>query len=322
VVLIVIIGLRYRVGPDWDAYRTHMDGVSASSWVEASMTKDPAYWLLNWFANTIGAEVWLINIVCAIIYVVCLFRLCETTLNPWLGIAVAMPFMGIVVGMNYTRQSAALGFVLLSIVALQRNQVLRFAVLGVVGALFHATAIIVLPLGALAATRRRVWRWAWICVASALAYVALLESSIESLSENYLGGQMLSGGTVVRVLMNGFAAICIFIVAGNRQISPFVQKLWRGYALSFVPFLGAIIFLPPLTVIDRLALYWMPLQLYGFANLPEIVKKLELKGIASVAILVCYAAVQFIWFTYGNFSYYWKPYRFYPWEFLLGRSGS
>ncbi len=43
-----------------------------------------------------------------------LVQFCRKQPLPWLALAVAAPFIIIVVGMGYTRQSVALGFILLS----------------------------------------------------------------------------------------------------------------------------------------------------------------------------------------------------------------
>jgi hypothetical protein len=318
-VLIAIVGLRYRVGPDWDNYLAHLDTVSASSASEAIRTSDSAYWLLNWFANYTGQGVWLINVICATIYLTGLFCLSRRTSNPWLGVTVAIPFMVIVLGMNYTRQSAALGFVFYAIIALERGKSKAFGVLGIAASIFHKSAVVTLPLGAFAATSRRLVRWLAVAALTGIAYVLFLEKSATSLTENYIEGQMISDGTVVRVLMNVLGAGCVFIVVANREISPAARKFWIRYSLSTIPFFIAIIVLPPLTVIDRLALYWTPLQIYAFAHLPGAFKRWGVEKLALAFIIGCYALVQFIWLTYANFSFAWKPYRFYPLEALFHR---
>ena len=42
-----------------------------------------------------------------------LFRICRQQPNPWLALVVATPFLIIVVGMGYTRQAAAMGFLMI-----------------------------------------------------------------------------------------------------------------------------------------------------------------------------------------------------------------
>ena len=66
-ILILIIGLRYKVGPDWDNYLMHLDTEAASTWHEAILTSDPAYWLLNWVANVTDYGIWLVDLVCDVV---------------------------------------------------------------------------------------------------------------------------------------------------------------------------------------------------------------------------------------------------------------
>lgn len=329
VVLALVIGLRFQVGPDWDLYLTHLESLSASTWINAviNVNGDPAYWLLNWLANVTGCGIWLVNVVSAAIYVYGMFVLAKETASPWLAVTVAMPFMGIVIGMNYTRQAAAMGFIFLAVVALGNSKVLRFACLVVAAAMFHKTAAIILPLGVLVVSknmRNRYAAWikyagngAVIAIVCLLIYYLFLADSSTAFIENYLTGQMVSGGTVVRVLMNSLAAACMVLVRRNHWISLEKRKFWSRYAWSTLPFLVAIIVLPPLTMIDRLAFYWMPLQVYVFGQLPGALQRSGLKNIAKTAITMSYATVLLVWLNYGNFSFAWKPYRFYPVEVLI-----
>ncbi|MEN9581894.1 MAG: hypothetical protein RJA70_4903 [Pseudomonadota bacterium] len=318
VFLTLIIGLRVEVGVDWGNYLDHYDTAASSTLLQAMQTNDPAYGFLNWVAAAMGLKIWLVNLVCAAVYVTGIVILCREFPNPWLGMTIAVPFMGIVVGMNYTRQSAALGCIFWAIVALQREKSLRFAILVVIGALFHRTAAIVFPLGALMYSPNRYWRLFWVTGGFILAYYVFLAESSDNLIETYWRNPMVSDGTVVRVLMNGTAGLCILILGKRFEVSDRVFRFWRLYAVTSIPFIVAIIALPPLTAIDRIALYWMPLQVYAFAHLPAAVRKWGLSGIAEAAAVLGYASVQFVWLVYATYSFAWFPYKFYPLEYLFG----
>jgi hypothetical protein len=110
---ILIIGLRYRVGGDWDAYVELFNNARHMSFSGALNSGDPGFWALNWVAgHYVGNEVWVVNLTCAAVFGWGLFRLCSVQPRPWLAFAVAIPYLVIVVAMGYQRQAVALGFLM------------------------------------------------------------------------------------------------------------------------------------------------------------------------------------------------------------------
>jgi|GEM_PF-5594608 len=69
-------------------------------------------------------------------------------------------------------------------------------------------------------------------------------------------------------------------------------------------------FLPSSTVVDRLALYILPLQLGILSRLPGTV----IGPALGWGVVVVYSfLVQFVWLNYAAHANYWVPYQFYPW---------
>ena len=151
--LTLLIGLRHEVGGDWRTYFEQIEGLQGGSFSDALTSKDPAYSVLAWLAIQFGAGVYLVNLVCAIFFVSGLIVFCRSQPNPWLALAVAVPYMVIVVAMGYTRQGVAIGIVMLGLVALSQSNNLRFVLWIGLAAAFHKSAIILLPLAVLAMIR-------------------------------------------------------------------------------------------------------------------------------------------------------------------------
>ena len=64
------------------------------------------------------------------------------------------------------------------------------------------------------------------------------------------------------------------------------------------------------TALDRVALYFIPLQLVAFAYLPDAIGWPGERNQNSVAgILLYYAAVMFVWLNFATHSYFWIPYK-------------
>ena len=64
------------------------------------------------------------------------------------------------------------------------------------------------------------------------------------------------------------------------------------------------------TALDRMALYFIPLQLVTFAYLPDAIGRPGGRNHSIIAvILLYYAAVMFVWLNFATHSKYWIPYQ-------------
>ena len=141
VLLVLIVGFRYQVGADWDVY------INAIAKFEGlGKVRDPGYDFLNWLAVKFDQEIVLVNFIAAIFFSYGLVIFCRNQALPSLSMLVAFPYMVSVVAMGYTRQSIALGFFMLGLVALENGNYWRYIKLILFSALFHASALLLLPL--------------------------------------------------------------------------------------------------------------------------------------------------------------------------------
>ena len=155
VALTVMIGFRYRVGGDWGAYFDYLQLARQMDILETLRRDDPGYRLLNEIGLLTGWDMVFVNTVSGLIFSIGLLAFCRSLPRPWLALAVAVPYLVIVVSMGYTRQSIAIGLVMLGLVALGRRRAVLFIVWTLIAALFHRSAIIMLPVVALTATKNR-----------------------------------------------------------------------------------------------------------------------------------------------------------------------
>ena len=315
VFMTLIIGLRFEVGVDWWTYLIHLDNVVGLTWLEsAQQSKDPAYGLLNWLAASTGSGVWVTNLSCAIIFVSGLLMFCRRLPNAWLAVSVAVPYIGVVMAMNYTRQGAAFGLVLWALVALHEQRILRFVCFLILAGLFHKTAILLIPLGAVVVTQHRALTIVWVIVAAIVTFFVMIAEVQQGLYEQYIVGRMDSDGAWIRVMMNA-APACIFLVLRKRfDFPPSKNTLYMWLSVIALLFIPAMILSPSTTVVDRIALYFMPLQLVIYAYLPLVLQPAGLRIPVALFVVCGYALVLFVWLNYSNFHDSWIPYRFYPLE--------
>lgn len=317
-VFALVIGYRDSVGGDWAAYLDHFDFVAGASLGEVIMLSDPGHYLLNWFSGELGAGIFGVNLVSGAIFMTGVVLFCRSLPRPWLAMAAAVPYLIIVVGMGYTRQSVALGFALLGLLALRRQDLVRFTIWILVGAAFHKTAVVLLPIAVLAKTRNRYWTIVWIALVSAAGYLLFLQDTLETMYASYIEAEYQSEGALVRLAMNALPAALLLLGWKRFRLHPGEARLWAWCAVISLALLATFYLSPASTALDRLALYMLPLQLVVFTHLPDTVGRQRSMQLACVAIIVFYyAAVQFIWLNYAKNAEFWLPYRFFPFEQYL-----
>lgn len=320
VALALVVGWRHEVGGDWFNYlgnfqRAFFDSQYADWW-----WNDPGYRLLEWVAMQAGWGIQGVNLMAAAVFAYGLVLFCRHLPRPWLALAVAVPYLVIILGMGYSRQGVALGCLMAGLVGLGQGRVVRFVAWTVLGATFHKSAVLLLPMAALAASQSRLFTTAWVGVVVAVAYVLLLEDSVQALQAGYLEAEYQSEGALVRLLMNALPAALLLWKRHRFAVTLPQQRLWFWMALAALGLLALFFVSPSSTALDRLGLYLLPLQLMVFAYLPEVLGRQSGKGNRPwvLAVLAYYATVEFVWLNYATHAFAWLPYRWYPLEWWLG----
>jgi hypothetical protein len=310
VITALLIGLRYRVGGDWDTYDYWFSYAGRGDLGRVLKFGDPAYQVLNWAAAHAGFEVWTVNLVCGAIFAWGLWRFCKSQPEPWLAFAVAIPYMVIVIAMGYTRQAVALGIIMAGLASFDRNSsTVRFAIYVAIAALFHKTAVVAFPLVALANPRNRTLNLLIVAATSVLLYDVFLGDAMEQFVEHYIKTRYSSQGAGIRVGMTLVAAIVLWIGRGQLALTDTESRLWRNFAIAAVAALVLLFVLPSSTAVDRMSLYIIPLQLAVLSRVPLATGSL----MGGRAVVLGYSAlVEFVWLNYAQFAKAWVPYQFYP----------
>jgi hypothetical protein len=316
VVLTLMIGLRYQVGGDWNVYAVTFRSVTLRPLdVALSRTPDEAvYTIMNWLVGKAGFQIWLVNLICAVPFIAGLTAFCRQQPNPWLAFAVAAPLFIIVVGMGYTRQAAAAGFMLIGMAGLTRGRSFAWFVgWALLGSAFHTSLLIFIPVMAVVVFRATfLWLLAFI-IAMAVAYYVILPTALERYSVGYIHNVYEAKGAIFRIVPNAFAGL--FVVAFPKQFAsnPMELKVWRGWGwLALIAF-GAFFLVASSVIIDRLSIYLLPLQIFVLARLPNAFRADRKPSLAlTVFVLIYSALVLFFWLNFANNARYWVPYRLYP----------
>jgi hypothetical protein len=314
-----MVGFRHEVGGDWFNYQRHVDEMFGVPFALAFEHEEPLYNLLNWLGANVGGEQYLANFVCAIFFSAGLVTFCRVQPRPWLALTVAVPYLITVLGMGYTRQGVAVGTAMFGLAALADGGFLRYGAWTGIGALFHKSAVVLVPIVFLSNNRQRVIALLLMGMLSLFLYYFLFRDTTDSYIKNYVQAEMASSGAAIRVAMTALPAL-IFLLARERfELEPNELALWTWQAVFALFFVILLKVVPSSTAVDRVALYWIPLQLFVWSRIPDAfgVPDGRNEGL-NLAVILYSATVHAIWLNFAANSRYWLPYKWYPWILVFG----
>ena len=322
---ILLIGLRYEVGGDWDNYLAYFDRVRGRDLtldliLGGAYGNATAYITLSWVALKLGLgglAIYFVNTVCAAIFMVGLIKYCQKQPMPWIALAVAIPYMVCAVAMGYTRQATALGFLLWGLSVLRAGNEKKYFALIVLGSFFHLSVIITLPFILL--TREKISRRGYLLFGSFLVGLFFLFITIETGGRNLLENFQIileytatrgSAGAAIRTYLNALPVlVSLFFLSRIKMIST-DYKIIKWMAIA------SIIAIPALslstTLVDRLGLYLMPLQVALWPRLIAVQRNKLQRSFWTSMIIVFYGLVLFVFFNFAIHAEWWLPYRMWP----------
>ena len=312
--LIFIIGLRHEVGGDWLNYIKNYEGLEGISFSDAlrepMVVQDLGFGVLHWFSLNYFNGIYTTNVVCAAIFVAGLVRVCKNMPIPWLALAVSIPYLVIVVATGYTRQAAAIGFIMWGLIDLMNGKQFKFYVMVMFGVLFHKTALFMLPVGFLYVNSiTNLKNIIFFLFFFVLAFVGFMAEHISRLIYFYVEDTygMESSGAVIRVAMNVASAL-VFLYFRKVWAERYSDaRLWVIFSLtSLVMFSLAFVVS---TVVDRMALYFIPMQIIILSRAPLFITNTYNRTIFILSILLLYIGALFVWLNFGQFSSNWLPYK-------------
>ena len=310
VALTIIIGFRYDVGGDWSNYFRYLISAANLDFRDLADLQDPGYWAFNILSVRLGLGMTGVNLLGALLFSAGLVFFCRRMPRPWLALASAVPYLVIVVAMGYTRQGIAIGLAMIGLMMLSRKKFVSFAIWVLLGALFHKSAVLLIPIAGLTVSNNRFLTIGLITAATFLGYFVLLQDQAAGLISVYTDETIESAGALIRLAMN-FVPAALFLLYRQRfRLSQGEMHLWTILSLIAVAMFLAFFLTSLSTALDRMGLYIIPLQMVVFSHLPDVLGRHGKRNQSIVAlILLYYAAVIFVWLVFANHSHRWIPYQ-------------
>jgi hypothetical protein len=115
-------------------------------------------------------------------------------------------------------------------------------------------------------------------------------------------------------------SICypFFLLWRNRfNLNDTGRQFWTWMATGAMLFIPALAVSPSSTAVDRVALYWIPIQIFVWSRLPQALNVGPRSELFIRQLVVVYSfSVMLVWLFFGVHSFAWIPYKFYPFELI------
>lgn len=302
--------LRYRVGADWSAYARMYEFASTSDLAGTMRIADPLFATLLWLSARLGLGIYFMNGLCGFLLVYGVCRVSVRMREPWLAVCAAVPYILIVVGMGYIRQAAAIGTILIALASLARGRTYLAVAQLVVAALFHSTSVLVWPLFALAIAHRNRLRLTLVITGGALGFYFLVTRLLNQFSNVYFQAEYESSGAIVRILFSVAASLLLLVRWRSFAVGERVRVIWLGMATANLVCFVALFVSSSSTAIDRISLYFAPVQILVYGNLPQFLGFSRRTGfLIRFLALATIVAVQLVWLVFATHADKWVPYR-------------
>lgn len=309
--LVLLIGSRHEVGGDWGSYIKYFDFLGTQNFSEIfSITQDPGYTTLNWLLSSYGQSIYLVNTICGSIFSYGLIKFCRALPRPFLALTAAFPYLILVVAMGYTRQSVAIGLSLLALLHLSRTKYSLFFLMIMIAATFHKTALLLVGILFLASQKNRFLIIILLGIFAAILAQSYLYESYARLIKYYVLEEYASEGAFIRIFMLLIPSILLLTWPHRFNMQTLEKKLWKWISRFSILFFILLLVTDLSTALDRMALYFLPIQLIVFSYLPEFFRSNSgFDKVMIILIVIYFALVQFVWLFFATHALYWLPYQ-------------
>ncbi|MFS1909688.1 EpsG family protein [Vibrio sp. 10N.286.48.B7] len=299
--LTILFGFRYEVGADWFNYIHAFEEYKyRDNFFE---TVEVGYRGLNYLAVYLGFDIIFVNVICIFLFsLLSILSLHKLKLNPYYFMAVVAPYHLVMSGMNYSRQSVALSFILMAVSFLLNNRKIGYflCLLGAIS--FHKSAVIFILLYFLKIKIKYLIP-AVLFVGTATIYFMLGEYSTLYLESS----RYESAGFILRY---GYLMICLLVLYQCRRYlvdNVFYSRL-IFLIIGFSICIGFISFIST-TAADRLSYYFILLStllIFHIKSKFNSTKENNLIKFSAFILFLTSTSAFVVWAVFGSVSQYYK----------------
>jgi hypothetical protein len=301
--LLFFMGTRYEVGCDFTGYQNRFENIDPyASPLDVLGRDEMAFVFLEYMTRTSGADfVWLIFLATAII-IGCYWAFLRKVHSPILILALLFPIMMLQLGMSGIRQGIAVGFLLVAMIPFMSGKRLWTGFWILVGAQFHTSVIILLPIAFLAGREIDIKRLIAAMLLLPPLAVLIVGDRVELYQDRYIDqiyGDQSSDGAVYRYLLNLVPAIALLIY---RNAVRFAYP--REFSMLYITAMATVA-MAPLTVLSTFALHRLNFYMMPFTIMMAIylISLIPTRRERMIAMLLPFGA-------YGGYTILWQSSSF------------
>ncbi len=312
VYIILLMGLRYRVGMDTLNYMSNYNfapTLKEFNNLDFSETRfEPGYLLLCSLCKSITPDFWLLQLLHSLILCICVFKFIKkNVINPFIGIAVYMYLAWLYFNTEIIRESLAIGVFLLNYSNLKENKLIKYYIISFVSIGFHFSAIITLFFPLVKYLRFNVlYIIACILIVMIIPFAEQLTSYINIISiTNRIDEHISSADTlnfnwrIANLIKNVSVSIISVIIYRKLKIKSDLTPF-----ILFHTLMGIGAFSIPI-IFSRLSNYTLPFVIIYVANLISLLSEYKCKFIKFTLIVFLFMSQLFY---YKDMFYAWFPY--------------
>jgi len=315
--LFFFIGFRDQIGCDWDAYLRNFNNVSISNWEDFTFNKSSNFFEIGYTAvSKLISYKFNFNyliLVISIFFTIPLFYFCFILKRTYLSLLISYPYFIVVVGMGPLRQSAAIGFVMLSLILMLKSKFNLVYIFSIIASLFHSSAILFTSFVFLNLNKLRKKQYKVFLISIfTLGIILLLIYNFDSiyLKLTYYLKNYKNASSAIFVWFLNFPPMILYFLNTSKFNFDRNLKNICNFFFCFEIFLLPLIFISNVLAY-RFLLYCFPISICIVSYLPDAqIFKIKSKYIIYMIIFLSFFSFLF-WMKFANHSYCWLPYQNY-----------
>lgn len=320
--LLWFMGTRYIVGCDFKAYFLRYHNILPGVYLnEIFSEQEPGFALMSAVLKTLGAHYMWVNICASALMVAAYFWFARAHRNSILIMALLFPVVIVQLGMSGIRQGVAVAGLMAASVFFMQGRRWMTGLMIILGAQFHSSVIVFLPIAFLAGRKVSIVRITVGALLLSPLAIYLLSDRLDVYADRYIEqsyGAITSGGALIRfVLIMIPQVVFLFHYRRLRETFPEVYELIKLFVIICFTLIPVALYSS--IALHRINFYVMPFSILTFVYLALCIfpRNQVLLGRA-VAPLV-YGVYQVSWFlTSAHAESCYNPYRSFSFLMLSG----
>jgi hypothetical protein len=305
-VLLFFCGFRFEVGADWRGYLYIYEGTFYSDFEEALEISEPGFFLVNKISDWLGLGFSGVVFTGSLIFLYGCFSYARKTSNPWLAVAVVMPYLVFIISLSGIRQACAIGLGFYLFAHWDRSSLWTKVAVIALAVSFHNSAGVLLLFVIVGMKSSALLRISLAAVvAGFVAYGFDKTDSFEKYKAVYVDANLISEGAFFHVLLIAFPS-ALYLVFRNKLEKAGVAN--TNVLLASLLTLGAMPLLAvSSTGVDRLTLYFSFVQMWAYPALLRA--RVADRTVIRLGVATLVMAIFFVYFLYGSHASAYVPYK-------------